>query len=291
MSHSPYARAAGRGCGLAALQLALIPVALVLVLGLPLAVAAIAPVSDAVRLVIAGAGIFVMMSALAIGALGFAAVRTRALDPGFAPLGIRGGGWMPNLREYHGAIGGRALDALYARRGGVLDLALDARTATKVAIGGSAVTRVARETLGLATLPPRADLPDAVVAADDPAWAGALLADPLARDAIAYLLRDPNGRELRWVMVRPGCVKVTRRWIDPEAAIGTISDHTRALAQLASACERLGAPARVIAPGWLETTFRRRPTGAGLAIALGILAVVAVPAVICVVLALLLSSA
>jgi hypothetical protein len=255
-------------------------VAVPVLLGGPLLLAAVLPVSDEARPIVGACGMMLSLSVFTVLAIGFAVRRTRVLDPGFAQLGVSGSGWLPNIREYHGTFEGRPLDATYARRGGILELTLAARTATKMSIGRGSVPAMAREILGLQTLPAPPQAPDWVIAASDPAWASALLREPDACRAIAALLDDPSGREVRWVLVRPGAVQLARRWIDPDRAVATVPERAHALAAFARACERMAAPARAEAAGSFELSMRKSPTRLAVFIVLGILGLLVVPAVV-----------
>jgi hypothetical protein len=281
MSAGPYTRAAQRGCGGAILQLVLVVASVAFLFGVPGLVAVVLPASvdPTLRLAIVGGSLVVGLLLFVVGAFGFAMRRTGVLDAGFAPFGVPGRSFIPNLREYHGAAHGRELDATYTRRGGVLDVALAARSGTKITIGRGAATRRARELLGLSTMPPSSDpaLAGLVIAADEPAWAERWLADPAVRATLQALLHDPAGREIRWVFVRPDVVKVVRRWIDPDRTAATIPDMVSVLAGLAESVERQGPPTRLVATNALETSFRRSPTLAAFALVGVILVVIVVP--------------
>lgn len=279
-SAGPYTQAAQRGCAQVLLQIVLTAVAIGFVFGVPLVLVAVLPLEPPVRAAVGLGSMLCCLGVFVVLALVFAMSRTTALDAGFAPLGIAGRSFIPNLREYHGEVRGRPLDATYARRGGVLDVALACRTGTKVAIGRGSVARTARELFGLSTLPAASDpaLAELVVAADDPAWAARLLSDPAARDALVRLHHDPQNREIRWVLVRPDVVRITRRWIDPGVAAPGIAAEVAALAQLADACERQAPPGKLAVAGALESSFRRQPTLAAFALVFGILFVLLVPA-------------
>ncbi len=278
MTH-PVTRAAGRSLGATLLTLVLVPLVCVIVFGVPALLAAVVPVEEGLRLFVFFGGMFFLLSVFVVLALGFAMFRTGVLDPGFEAIGMRGRSFIPNIRHYEGQLGGRPMFGTYARRGGILELAVEQTTGAKASFSLSQTVGAARELVGLTPLAASADpaLAGVIMAGADPQWTSALLAAPGVSAALRTLLDDPSGRELRWVLVRAGSVKVTRRWIDPDAASATLPAHARALDVLVTACARLGPPARPISEGSLETRFRRQPMSSAFALVGCLLLVLIVP--------------
>jgi hypothetical protein len=281
----PVARAAGRSLLATVVTIVLVPIVAMVILLVPMGIAAIVPVEDELRIVVWAFGAVVFTFAFAAAAIAFAVLRTNVLDPAFSAIGLRGRSLMPNLREWSGTYGARPAYATYARRGGVLELALEERVGARASFSAQATVGRVRELVGLTPLaaPPDPRLAGLVMAGSDTGWTHAVLAQAGVAEALRLLLEDPSGREIRWVLVRPGCVKITRRWIDPDAAGATLAEQLRALEILASACQRVGPPAARLEEGAIERAFRRSPSGASLALVLGLLAALLVPAVVLVV--------
>jgi len=278
MAH-PVTRAAGRSLGATLLTLVLIPLVCAIVFGVPALLAAFVPVEDGLRLFVFFGGVLVLLFGFVALALTFAMVRTGVLDPGFEAIGMKGRSSIPNIRNYEGQLGGRPMFGTYARRGGVLELSVEQTTGTKASFTLSQTVGAARELVGLTPLATSPDpaLAGIISAGADPQWTSAFLAAPGVAAALRTLLEDPSGRELRWVLVRPGCVKITRRWIDPDAASATLPPQARALDVLVTACARLGPPARPLAENGLETRFRRQPMSSAFALVGCVLLVLIVP--------------
>lgn len=279
----PYARAAGRSLGSTLLTLVLAPIAFALVLGLSALVAFVVPLDGTGRLIAGAITLLGTMGILALGAIAFAMHRTGVLDAPFAALGLRGRSLVPNLREYAGLHGAFAAYATYARRGGVIELALEVPTRTQANF--AVLPEAGRQLRGLVGLGAPIASPDPALAGvaitgADAGWIGAFLGFPGVSAAVRTLLDDPSGREVRSVSLRPGCVKVVRRWIDPDAAGPSLARDFAALTALAEACVRLAPPAAATDEGSLERIARRHPTLLALGIVAAILAALGVPALI-----------
>ncbi len=278
----PIVRARGRGC---VVQLVSLVVA-VGVVGVFLVVAmgagSLAPGDGVSQLAVFGACFLALIVAFAVGAVMFAAGRSRVLDPGFAQLGIAGAGSLPNLREYHGTWSGRAVDALYVRRGPLLETSVDARIHGALAVGTrTGVGDLVRGALGLPTItlhdPAFAHL---TVAAADGAWAAAVLATPAVRDGVLRAMHDPTGREHRVVAIRPGAVRMTRRFFDPARAVGEVAPMVALLSSIGAAVEALPPPSSPVALTDFERMARKAPGAMGARVVVwllvGVLLVVAV---------------
>lgn len=281
MAH-PVARAAGRSLLATVLTILLVPIVAVVILLVPAGIAAIAPVEDDLRVVVWAIGAAFFTFAFGAAAIAFAVFRTNVLDPSFSAIGLRGRSLMPNLREWSGTFGARPAYATYARRGGVLELALEEDVGTRASFSAQATVGRVRELIGLTPLatPPDPRLRGLIMAASDTAWTSTVLGQPGVAEALRQLLEDASGREVRWVLVRPGCVKITRRWIDPDAAGATLGEQLRALDVIATACRAAGRPAQRVEEGAIERAFRRSPSGAGLVLVVGMLATMLVPAIV-----------
>lgn len=191
-------------------------------------------------------------------------LRGAELDAGLARLGIRGRTWTVGLREWHGAIAGRALDATYVRAARTLTLAIGASSRTMVAIRRGDVRVGWVELRGRAVVPPD-DPPGVSVDASDPDWAGNLLADADALAAVRALLSGEIGREGRCIYVRPTVVELVRRSFDPRPATAEIPEHVAALGRLAGAIERQPPPKRALAENAYVRAYRRAPGFFGIA--------------------------
>lgn len=281
MTH-PVTRAAGRSLGSTLLTLVLIPVVVAVVFGLPALVTYLLPLEGVARLATFFGGVLVLLFGFVAGALAFAMLRTGVLDAGFGALGMRGSSTIPNIRHYRGQRGGRELFGTYARRGGLLELAVELATGAQAAFTMQSTVGTVRELVGLSPLQASGDpaLAGIVSHGADPGWTHALLSSPGVPQALRALLEDPSGREIRWVHVRPGCVKITRRWIDPDAAGATLLAQADALEVLASACARLGAPGRPIAEGALERRARHSPMSLAFGIVGCLLLAILVPTMV-----------
>lgn len=200
--------------------------------------------------------------------LGYAIHRSRVLDAELRRFGLRPSGWIPNLREYHGEVGGRAVDVLFARRGPLLSISVGAELYTELAVGTQ--TTLGRALGGLVSVPEVPGLDPSfapfVVRATEPEWAGPVLNRPAVRDAVIGLAADPTGRELRTLAIRPGALQLTRNYFRVPPA-GVTSEVERMLA-LASSLEGLPAPTRQVVPSALERQTRANPTRIGVMIAL-----------------------
>jgi len=281
MAH-PVARATGRSLAATLLTMVLVPVIVVLVFGLPALAVAVLPVEGEVRLFVYFGGVLLLLCAFVVAAIGFAMMRTGVLDDGFSAIGMRGRSVIPNIRNYTGQHGGRVTFGTYARRGGLLELGIEQSTGATAAFTRQQTVGRVRELIGLSPLSPSPDpvLAGVIMAAGDPVWTTALLGVPGVASAVATLLHDPSGRELRWVLVRPGCVKVTRRWIDPDAAGATLPAQASALDVIATACTRLGPPAQRVQEGAFERRARQSPMSTAFAVVGCLLLFLVVPTAI-----------
>lgn len=259
------ARAAGRGCATQIITLALAPVIVAACVALAGLVAMAATPSPQVRLVVAF-GVFVaMLMAFVAATLRFASRRARVLDAGFAQLGVAPGASLVNVREYHGSHRGRAVDALYSRRGPLLETSVEARVYGALAVGTrTAAAEVIRGIAGAreVTLPDPA-FAAYIVSAADPVWASAMLTTPAVRGAVLGLLADPTGQEMRMLALRPGAVRLTRRYFDPDRAVAEVAPMVDAIAALGATVETLPGPAVPVALSEFERDARKRPTAMG----------------------------
>jgi hypothetical protein len=288
----PFARAQGRGC---VAQMLILGASVALVLGfvaLAVGAASLTPGDGVARTAVFAAVFFVGVAAVAVGSLTFAASRSKALDAGFARLGLAGSGAMINLREYHGRWQNRAVDALYARRGPMLDVTVEANVHGALAVGTrTAAGEVLRGAFGMTEVrladPAFAAL---VVSSADPAWAACMLSTPALRELALRATHDPTGRELRVFALRPGAVRLTRRYFHPEAVAGEVPAMVDLLAAAAHAAESLPPPAVPVALTALERQARAAPGALGTKIALGLIAGVLLVTGVCTAGVLLLSS-
>lgn len=260
-----YGKALGRGClrslfwQVVALVAGLVFVALFALL---VAGSRFLPVEPWMQFAIAGALMLVLLFAFVAGSLGFAARRARVLDPAFARLGAGGSAIGVNGREYHGTARGRSLDAMYFRRGPLLQLHIETRVMTKLAVGTrTRAGEVLREMLGLSELalddPALASL---IASSIDPGFARALLHDARVKPLLLELLIDPAGNEMRVVALRPGVISLTRRYFDPDAlSPEQLARSVDLLVGLAELAEGARPPAVTAEASALERSFRRNP--------------------------------
>lgn len=277
----PLVRAQGRGCVAQLAILAATALVCTIIFGLVFAAGSLAPAGTA-RIAVAGITLLVLVFAFAGSMIAFAARQTRVFDAAFAGLGVTASGAFVNLREFHGVWQGRELDALYSRRGPLLELHVGARLHGALAVGSrTAAGEVLRGLVGAAPValadPAFADL---VVSSPDPAWAARVLAVPAVREGVLRAVVDPSGRELRVVALRPGAVRLTRRYFEAPQAVAEVAPMVAHLAALAAAVEQLPPPAVPVALSPLERAARKAPGAlAGklvLAIVGGLLALVVV---------------
>ena len=184
--------------------------------------------------------------------------RARGLDAAFTPLGLRGGMYFLNGRQYHGQIAGRAVD-VYFYRGPTLDLYLAAKLGTRLGLGLQ--NRVGTALAGLLKRP-ALELTDPVLAdysvyAHYETWARALLRDPAAGPALERLLRDLGGYELRQLHAQPDAwlLRLYHTYTDritPDSVRGWLRD----LEFLARSAEALPPPAAADEPSALERRLR-----------------------------------
>lgn len=267
MAH-PVARAAGRSALATLATLVLVPIIVIGVFGIPALLVWLLPLEGETRLFAYLGGVLVLLFSFMAAAIAFAVLRTGVLDDGFRTIGMTGRSLIPNIRNYTGRHGGRATFGTYARRGGLLELGIEQATGATAAFTRQNTVGRVRELIGLSPLSPSPDplLSGVIMAGSDPRWTTALLGAPGVASAVASLLDDPSGREIRWVLVRPGCVKITRRWIDPDAAGATLAAHIAAIDVIATACARLGPPAAPIREGGFERRARQSPMATSFAV-------------------------
>lgn len=277
----PMLRAQARGCLGSAVAMVVVPAVTVAIFA-GAGVAAMAfPAGSVERVVAFSVAIVALMGAFVVAALLFAARRTRALDPAFAALGVTPSGSLLNIREFHGpcpAIGGRTVDALFARRGPVLETHVSTALHTTLAVGTrTALGTLLRDAVG-ATEVAHNDpaLGGFVVTADDPDWARAALGDPAFRDVVLRAVSDRTGNELRVFALRPGAVRLTRRYFSPDAIAHEIKPMIELLASAAAIVERFPPPPRAVQLSAVEQRARTAPTRMGVLIALGLVGVVLV---------------
>jgi hypothetical protein len=246
-------------------------------------VAFVLPLDDMGR-VIAGAATFLAcMGLAALLALVFAVFRTQVLDPHLAALGLRGRSLVPNLREYAGMHGAFEANAMYARRGGLLQLSLEVPIRTSATFsaatrGGPGPSSLIGRQPPIASVDP--SLAGIAITGDDADWVARFTSMPGVPAALRALLEDPNGGEARSIGLRPASVTVVRRGIDPDAAGPTLAESYAALTHLAEACQRLGPPALPKDERTLERLARRQPTLLALGLVSLVLAALLVPAAI-----------
>ncbi len=272
----PFVRAQGRGCALQLVALVVAPLVVAAFVLVALGAGALAPAGGAARPIAFGAVFLALMAALAGGAMAFAARRARVLDPGFARLGLAGRAFLVNVREYHGVWQGREVDALYSRRGPLLEAHVGARVQGVLAVGTrTAAGEVLRGMVGAAplTLADPAFAPF-LVSAPDAGWAAQVLAVPAVRDAVLRAVSDPSGRELRVLALRPGAVRLSRRYFDPDRAVDEVAPMVGLLASLGAAVEALPPPAVPVPLSDLERAARKAPGALGGRIVAGILVAV-----------------
>ena len=144
----------------------------------------------------------------------------------------------------------------------MLEISIEHAAGTKAAFTRQETVGRAREFVGLKPLGQSSDpaMQGIIMAADDAAWTSRFIAQHEVAQALQHLLYDPTGREVRWVMVRPGCVKVSRRWLDPDSVQATLATDVRALAALVRACESTGRAEKLLTEGGIERAFRTHPT-------------------------------
>lgn len=222
----------------------------------------LAPVGRDGRIIVWAIALFVQLMAFVVVVLAFAMSRTGALDGAFSALGLRASGFIPNLRHFSGHYEGRAMRATWARKQRVLEISVEHAAGTKAAFTRQETVGRVREFVGLQPLDRSSDpaMQGIIMAADDAAWTTRFIAQPHVAQALQHLLSDATQREVRWVMVRPGCVKVSRRWLDPDSVQQTLSTDVHALMTLVRACESTGRAEKVLTEGRFERAFRTHPT-------------------------------
>lgn len=134
--------------------------------------------------------------------------RTRKLDALFVPLGLEGTAYMSYFRQYHGTVYGRQI-AAFLWRGPVLQIEIGTALGTRLGITEHQSDTdffagiFGKQSLALAA----PELSSLRVYAADEVWARALLADPLAADALRRLTRLGSSVFTRQqVILRPGAL-------------------------------------------------------------------------------------
>jgi len=174
--------------------------------------------------------------------------RNRALDGIFLPLGLKGSAYMLNGRHYQGQIGGRDVD-VYIYRGPTVEIRLQAAVQTCIVAvpKGSLVTSVA----WIVDKHPVATDNPALTAFSifplDKAWAGNLLADSRAGDAIQILMiTGADWAIFRRVEIQPGKVVLylyrSRSVFGYSIDLNAAQAWLNALKSLAQAAESQPAP-------------------------------------------------
>lgn len=250
-----YARAGLLGIGLSILGFAALAAIMIF--------SAMVPVSRESDRQFVFLGLFVcfIVSSLAITlAATFAVVirRGRTLDEAFVPLGLRGGGYFLNGRQYHGTALGRQVDA-YFYRGPTMDLYVAANTQTRASIGR-------KDSVGLAIgamlkrQPVEMNDPElrelSVFAADEH-WARSLLADPEARHIVLGLISDATGPGIQQLHVQPDSVYL--RLLHTRTSVITAENVRRwagDLCSLARIAETLPPPAERAEASKMERNSR-----------------------------------
>ena len=106
-----------------------------------------------------------------------------------------------------------------------------------------------------------------VMLAREADWAGALLLEEDAIDAIADLLSRHAGRLAGSVYLEPGVLAYASPILDgTEVESGYVEDMLDGLETLRDACERLPRPSRPLRPSRLQAFARDRPLAAALAL-------------------------
>lgn len=260
-----YGKALGKGCLRSMLWqvVALVAgVVFVALFALSMAGSRYLPVEPWLQTAIGGGLMLVLLFGFVAATFAFAASRARVLDPAFARLGAKGSAIGFNGREYHGNVRQRRLDATYFRRGPLLQVHVETRVMTKLAIGTrTRAGEVLGDMFGLAELP-LADpaLAGFIASGIDAGFAQGLLGDARAKAALLELLRDPAGNEMRVVALRPGVVSLTRRFFDPDAlSPAELARNVDLLIGLAELAEASAPPRTTAEPSALEQSFRRSP--------------------------------
>jgi hypothetical protein len=201
--------------------------------------------------IIVGIGLAALVGLLAIALVAFLVVtlrRAHALDAVFTPLGLTGSAYMLNGRHYQGQIAGRAVD-VYIYRGPTVEIRLQAAAHTRLLAvpKGSLPTSVAWifDKQPIATDNP--SLNAFSIFPLDRAWAGKLLAEARAGDAIQTLMTlGADWAIFRRVEIQPGEVTLTlyrsRRAFGDSIDIHTVQVWLNALQSLAQAAESQPAP-------------------------------------------------
>ncbi len=251
-----------RGCGLYLLVAAIVIPLGCVCFGVPLYLTGSGNYDDTTTLLILVIPMFGFGLLVVGGSVGFGAWmilgRKRQLDDAFTPLGLKGSMYLLNGRQYHGAAGGRQVDA-YFYRGPTLDLYVTTPLKTRLGIG-------TKDTVGqaVAGLMNRRPIP-----LDDPelsrlnvfpldeAWSRALLADGTARASLLRLTADEGPFELRQVLLQPESLLLrlhhTRQSnITPENVRQWFND----LLAVARAAESLPPPQQTAEPSGMERAAR-----------------------------------
>lgn len=273
----PYERALGRGCLTGLLgQVAAVAIAVAFFL----AAGAVATLGRELGLpqaaipAVAGGFVLLFIATFTAAAFAFAAHRAARFDPAFGRVGLRGKALGLNGRQYHGNVHGRRVDAYFHRRGGVLQIWIDTSVRTKLAIGTRSRAGTALgDLLGLTELElSDHEYRDFIASSDDRPWGAQVFSQPIVKAHLLALLRDPAGREMRSLALRPAGLVYTRRWVtqlDPDEVTRSFD----ALMAFLTAVESLGPPATAQTPSALESRMRSNPGAMGVVIAVLLLVV------------------
>lgn len=259
----------GTGCGLRAILSLLLPLVAFGILIACMLIVALLPLPhirgwsdrDVRALILAGGlalAFFAALTFVTLFGVRLIVNRARALDAAFTPLGLAGGAYLLNGRQYHGTRLGRQVDA-YFYRGPALDLYVSASIKTRLGIG-------TKESIGMAIAGMMnrqpLDIGDpefgrlAIYPLDE-AWARTLLADPQAKAALLRLADDASLFGLRSVNIQPGSISLRMRSIDwKKITAESARQRTDDLITLARAAESLPAPEQTAEESNLERTAR-----------------------------------
>jgi hypothetical protein len=274
----PLARAQGRGLARSLLVSFVAPAIVFALFAVAAGISLLFEAGSDARIAAFSLSMLLLMGGAIAFALSFAARRTRALDEAFRAMGIAPTGAMLNIREFHGTLNGRPLDAMFARRGPLLEIHLGTTLHTTLAVGTrTALGAIVRSAVNAQEIP-MADpaFANLVVSADDPQWAYAALQNAAFREAVLRAVQDPSGRELRVFALRPGAVKLTRHYFDPDAMPAQIAAMAQHLEAIARIVEQFPPPARQVPLSAMEQRARTAPTRMGGVIVAVMLAVMLV---------------
>jgi hypothetical protein len=206
------------------------------------------PISQSQRPSLIFGGLMLILVLILTGVLiwGVLTIKQRAarLDAAFDPLGLNGRAYLWNGRQYHGAVGGRQVDAYYYR-GPSLDIYIASSLHTRMGIGlkgrlPQMASRITNQPELILKDPAFAQL---VISSIDENWGGDLLGNAEAREAILRLESALPGFEFRNLLFQPEALQLqiylmNPGSITPEKLCGWMED----LANLVGIAESLPAP-------------------------------------------------